>query len=158
MDATTHPQPPATPAPSGAVTTESAHGHEDGNTRGVTFRVVALCLALAVAFGYIIPIIDVKMKNTFLGAQHFPPGAIAVLLILLLVINPILKLLSRRGGFSRNEILTVYITCLFSALVPGHGAENFFVSNIIGPFYFAKAENKWLDFWNRICRRGFLLL
>jgi hypothetical protein len=55
-------------------------------------------------------------------------------------------LLSRRGGFSRNEILTVYITCLFSALVPGHGAENFFVSNIIGPFYFAKAENKWLDF------------
>ncbi|HEX8235130.1 MAG TPA: DUF6785 family protein [Abditibacteriaceae bacterium] len=146
MDARTHPQPPATPAPSGAVTTESAHGHEDGSSRGVTFRVVALCLALAVAFGYIIPIIDVKMKNTFLGAQHFPPGAIAVLLILLLVVNPILKLLSRRGGFSRNEILTVYITCLFSALVPGHGSENFFVTNLIGPFYFAKTENKWLDF------------
>jgi hypothetical protein len=127
---------------------------ESAATRGVTFRVVMLSLALAVAFGYLIPIIDVKMHNTFLGAQHFPPGAIAALLILVLVVNPILKLLSRpraggkKAGFSRNEILTVYITCLFSCLVPGHGAENFFVSNIIGPFYFAKPENKWLDFLN----------
>ncbi len=119
---------------------------ESAHSRGVTPRVVALCLLLAVIFGYIIPVIDVKLSNTFLGAAHLPPGAIAVLLILLLVVNPALKMLSRRGGFARNEVLTVYISCLFSCLVPGHGAENFFVSNIIGPFYFATRDNKWLDF------------
>src|SRR5690606_23307105 len=59
-----------------------------------------------------------------------------------------LAFLLGRKPFTRNEMLTVYITCLFSCLVPGHGAENFFVSNIIGPFYFANAENKWLDFLN----------
>ncbi len=47
---------------------------------------------------------------------------------------------------ARNEILTVYISCLFSALAPGHGAENAFVVNMIGPFYYATRENKWLEF------------
>ena len=131
-----------------AASETAASRIETARSGGVTFRVVCLCLGLAVFFGYIIPIIDVKLHNTFLGAAHLPPGAIAVLLFLLLVINPLLKLSARRFAFSRNEILTVYISCLFSCLVPGHGAENFFVSNLVGPFYFAKAENKWLDFLN----------
>lgn len=126
----------AVPATASALNTE----------RGVTLRVVILSLALAVVFGYIIPVIDIKLNNTYLASVHLPPGAVAVLLILLLIVNPLLKLLAGRLAFSRNEILTVYIACLFSCLVPGHGAENFFVSNLIGPFYYATRENKWLDF------------
>jgi hypothetical protein len=135
-------QPPTVAVPSAAIT------QDDARTKGVTFRVVMLCIALAFLFGYMIPIIDLKLKNTFLGAAHLPPGAVAVLLFVLLVLNPLLKLLSRRASLSRNEILTIYISCLFSALVPGHGAESFFVGNLIGPFYFASAENKWLNFLN----------
>ena len=40
---------------------------------GVTARVWALCLAIAALLGYVIPIIDVKLSNTFLGAAHLPP-------------------------------------------------------------------------------------
>lgn len=43
---------------------------------GVTRRVVFLCLGLAVFFGYIIPVIDLKLQNTYLGAQHLPSGAV----------------------------------------------------------------------------------
>ena len=170
---------------------------------GITLRAALLSLGLAFFFGYIIPIVDMKMRNTFLGATHLPPGAVAVLVILLLTVNPLLKLIERQssrtalvfgamvvfaalaglcytrpgyydGGIpvllfwlfvagaalmlltlalglsrrplSRNEILTVYISCLFSTLAPGHGAENVFVVNLIGPFYYATRENKWLDF------------
>jgi len=159
-------------------------------------RSVVLSLALAVFFGYIIPIVDMKMRNTFLGATHLPPGAIAVLLVMLLVVNPLLYMVSRdRRGllgllgvtagllflagtlylksgtstfsfwlfvalaalcilvvllgarpFTRNEILTVYVSCLFSCLAPGHGAENVFVVNLLGPFYYATLANKWLGF------------
>ena len=118
----------------------------------MTFRVVLLCLALAVFFGYVIPIIDVKLANTFLGAQHLPPGAVGALLVLVLVLNPLMRLIGRGkpgtwlGGFSRNEALTVYISCLFSCIVPGHGSETFVLPNLIAPFYFATRENKWLDF------------
>lgn len=139
--------PAVAPGVRGAVPISASATVNAGYTeRGVTLRVVILSLALAVVFGYIIPVIDIKLNNTYLASVHLPPGAVAVLLILLLIVNPLLKLLSARLAFSRNEILTVYIACLFACLVPGHGAENFFVSNLIGPFYYATRENKWLDF------------
>jgi hypothetical protein len=122
---------------------------ETQTTRGLTFRVVLLCLGLAVFFGYVIPIVDVKLSNTFMGAQHLPPSAVGVLLVLLLVINPLLKVLAKRFAFSRNEILTVYITCLFSTLVPGHGGEAFFISQVVAPFYYATGENGWVQIWQQ---------
>jgi hypothetical protein len=79
-----------------------------------------------------------------------PPGAIAALLILLVVVNPLLKLFGRHWQFSRNEALTVYISCLFSALIPGHGGENYFVPNIIGVFYYGNTENRWLTVWSQM--------
>lgn len=117
-----------------------------GREHGVTFRVVVLCLLLAVVLGYALPVIDYKLNNTFLGGQHLPPGAVGVLLILVLVINPLLRWLSPRLRLARNEALTVYISCLFSSLVPGHGSENFTIPNLLAPFYFATHENKWLHF------------
>ena len=117
----------------------------DKRERGVTPRVVLFSLLLAAVFGYIIPVIDYKYMNTFLGATHLPPGAIGALLILVLIVNPLLGVISQKLKFSRNEALTVYITCLFSCLVPGHGAENFVVPNLLAPFYFATRENGWFE-------------
>jgi hypothetical protein len=113
-------------------------------SRGVTPRVVVLSLFLAALLGYVLPVVDYKLCNTFLGGAHLPPGAVGVLLVLLLVINPLLRLLSR-NGLSRAETLTVYITCLFSSLVPGHGSENFIVPNLLASFYYATRENRWLE-------------
>ncbi len=113
---------------------------------GVTLRVAVLSLGLAALFGYLVPVIDFQVRNTKLGAGHLPVGSVAVLLLLLLVINPLLKRLSERLTFSRNEVLTVYITTLFSTLVPGMGSESLFVSHVIAPFYFASRENGWLSF------------
>jgi len=107
--------------------------------------VVLLCFALAVFFGWVIPVVDYKFFNTFLGATHLPPGAIAALLTMLLVVNPLLRLLSHKAAFDRNEVLTVYLSCLFSCLVPGIGGNNYFVSFIIGGFYYSTRENHWFD-------------
>jgi hypothetical protein len=160
---------------------------------GVTPRVVFFSLLLALFFGYINPVIDAKLANTFLGAQHLPPGAVGVLIVVLLIVNPFTRYAAARVAFSyamaavalgagalavsrylkgadqvavatpgavaalivvcllmgrrplsRNETLVIYITCLISCLVPGHGAENFFIPCIMGPFYFATPENGWL--------------
>jgi hypothetical protein len=118
-----------------------------GAERGVTARVVVLCLALALVLGWVIPVVDYKFFNTFLGATHLPPGAIAALLAMILIVNPLLRLLSQRAAFTRNETLTVYLSCLFSALVPGIGGNNYFVSFIIGSFYYATRENHWFDYF-----------
>ena len=120
-----------------------APAHEAGS--GVTFRVVVLSLAIALFFAWAIPIIDYRFFNTFLGATHLPPGAVGVLLLLLLVVNPLLRLVSKRWAFKRNEVLTVYLSCLFSTLTVGVGGNNYFVSSIIGSFYYTTRENKWFD-------------
>ena len=113
--------------------------------RGVTPRVVVLSLLLAVSFAYVIPVIDYKFFNTFLGATHLPPGAVGALILLLLVVNPLLRVLSARLALARNEVLTVYLTCLFSTLTVGIGGNNYFVSFIIGSFYYSTRENRWFD-------------
>lgn len=131
------PSPPLLAEPSVEVTPDQSSG--------VTFRVVVLSLLIAVFFAWAIPVIDYRFFNTFLGATHLPPGAIGVLLVLMLVVNPLLRLVSKKLAFRRNEVLTVYLSCLFSTLTVGIGGNNYFVSFIIGSFYYATRENKWFD-------------
>ena len=118
--------------------------------RGVTPRVVILALLLGVLFGYVNPTVDFRFFNSYLGGSHLPAGAVGTLLVLLLVVNPLLRLISKRLAFSRNETLTVYITCLFSCLVPGRGG-GFSVEAPEGLRFlsrgraFTDAENRALD-------------
>ena len=127
------------------VVPDSLRDARTARERGLSFRVVVICIALAFVLGYLLPVIDFKLLNTFLGGTHLPPGAIGALLILVLLINPFVRTISKRLAFTRNESLTVYISCLFSSLVPGHGAENLIVPVLIAPFYYATRENKWLE-------------
>ena len=111
----------------------------------ITFRAVLLSLFLAAMWGYVVPIVDFKFTNTFLGAAHLPAGAIAVLMALLLVVNPLLKSLPGRLALRKNEILVVFISCLFSCLIAGRGGENLFVPSVLASFYLATRENQWLS-------------
>ncbi len=137
-------QAPFASAPQSA--TQANSDNRTARERGISFRVIAICIALAFVLGYLLPVIDFKLLNTFLGGTHLPPGAIGALLILVLLVNPLVRTLSKKLSFTRNEALTVYISCLFSSLVPGHGAENLIVPVLIAPFYYATRENKWLEF------------
>lgn len=109
----------------------------------ITVRCVLVGLLLSIVFSFIIPYVDVFLSDTFLGAQHLPPGAVFALLFLVLVVNPILKLIGRRLPFARVELLMIYCMLLFSTLVPGHGAENVFIPVVVSPYYYASAENKY---------------
>ncbi len=121
----------------------------------VTARSVAVGLVLSVVFSFIIPYVDVFLSDTFLGAQHLPPGAVFVLLSLVLAVNPLLRLLGRRAPFSRAELLMIYCMLLFSTLVPGHGAENVFIPVIVSAYYYASPENRWQELFLQHVPRWF---
>ncbi len=109
----------------------------------ITLRSILIGLALSVVFSLIVPYVDVFMSDTFLGSCHLPPGAVFVLLVLVLVVNPLLRLISRRAPLSRVELLMIYCMLLFSTLTPGHGAENVFIPVAITPYYYANPANDW---------------
>lgn len=109
----------------------------------ITARAVVIALLISLGFAYIIPYVDVYLKDTFLGAQHLPPGSVFMLLALTLGVNPLLRLISPRAPLTRTELLYIYCMTLFSTLVPGHGAENVIIPVSVTARYFASPENKW---------------
>lgn len=108
-------------------------------------RAATLSILLAIFFGLASPRIDYLMGDTPLGSQHTAPGAFGALLLLVLLVNPILGLLNRKWKLSSDEMLVVYLSCLFSALVAGIGGHNYWPSEIVGAFYYATPENKWME-------------
>lgn len=112
--------------------------------RGLTRRSIGISLLFAAFFGYAIPVIDFKLNNTYLGSQHFAPGAVGVLLVLV-SLNPLLNRLGKQWQLARDEQLAIYLSCLFSCLVAGIGGHNYWASYITGAFYYATPENKWMD-------------
>ncbi|NLO72900.1 MAG: hypothetical protein GX100_02170, partial [candidate division WS1 bacterium] len=109
----------------------------------VTGRALVTGLLLSLACGLFIPYLDHFLSGTFLGAQHLPPGAIFVLMVLILVVNPVLRRLSSRLAFTRGELLVIYAMLLFSLLIPGHGSESVFVPVSVSAFYYASPANGW---------------
>lgn len=88
-------------------------------------RAALLSILLAIFFGLVSPRIDFLLCNTPLGSQHTSPGAIGALMLLVLVINPLLGLANKRWRLSSDEMLVVYLSCLFSALVAGIGGRSY---------------------------------
>jgi hypothetical protein len=107
-------------------------------------RAAIISIALAVFFGLVSPRIDFLLALTPLGSQHTAPGAFGALLLLVLVVNPILSRFNNRWRLSSNEMLVVYLSCIFSALVAGIGGHNYWPSDIVGAFYYANPENNWM--------------
>lgn len=108
-------------------------------------RAAFISVLCAIFFGLLSPIIDFKLGNTPLGSQHMAPGAIGALLLLVLVANPLLGRLNRFWRLSRDEMLVVYLSCLFSALVAGVGGHNYWPAMVAGSFYYATPDNRWLE-------------
>ena len=110
---------------------------------GVSYRALAIGFALAVLCGLLIPYLDHYVQGTFVGGQHLPPGAIFVLLVLVLAVNPLLRLVSRKLPLTRGELVLIYAMLLVSTLVPGHGSESVFIPVSVSPFYYATPSNGW---------------
>ena len=109
----------------------------------ISIRALLVGFGLSVLCGLLIPYLDHYVQGTFVGGQHLPPGAIFVLLVLVLVVNPLLRLMSQRLPFTRPELVLIYAMLLVSTLIPGHGSESVFIPVSISPFYFATPANGW---------------
>jgi len=109
----------------------------------VTVRALAVGFALSVVCALLIPYLDHYVQGTFVGGQHLPPGAVFVLFVLALVVNPLLRLLSPRLPFTRGELVLIYAMLLVSTLVPGHGGETVFIPISVSAFYYDTPARGW---------------
>jgi hypothetical protein len=82
------------------------------------------------------------LHGSFMALGTSMPGAVFLLFVLGLIINPLLKLIHPRAGLNRGELLVVYIMMVMASPIPTLFVGKF-LSAISTPFYYATAENDW---------------
>jgi hypothetical protein len=91
----------------------------------------------------ITPYNDNKIGATFIAGNHFPIGALLVLLLLSLLVGPLWRKL--RGGRppTAAETIAVWAMITVASGIPSSGLMRYLVPHIIAPRYYATPENGW---------------
>jgi len=84
---------------------------------GITWRSVLLGFVLAGGLCALTPYNDYVVGNTYIAGNHFPVGAIAVLLLLSLL-NFVLHRLRGRALLTLRETAVVYIIIMVTSGIP----------------------------------------
>ena len=117
---------------------------------GITWRSLLVGLVLAAGLCALTPYNDYVAGNTYIAGNHFPVGAVAVLLLLSLL-NLTLYRLRRRRLFTTRELAVIYIIIMVTSGIPSSGLLRYMVPCGTVPYYYADPGNHWQElFWDRI--------
>ncbi len=118
--------------------------------RGISARSVLLGFVLAAGLAALTPYNDYVVGNTYIAGNHFPVGAVAVLLLLSLL-NLLAHRVRRKTLFSTRELAVIYIIIMVTSGIPSSGLLRYLVPVVTAPFYFATPGNQWAKlFWDYI--------
>ncbi len=127
-----------------AVDIGTSHTQETAPRRqmmGMTWRAIVLSIIFCVIASYWIEWSEVVER--FCQVTEAVPAVPAVaFLILLVVLNPLVRRISRRFALERREVLMVYVFLTIATSMAGCGIGRFFINTIPVPFYFATPENQ----------------
>lgn len=113
--------------------------------QSVTLRAVLIGLACVVLLCAYVPYNDYCVQGTFLAGNHFPIGAVFLLVIFVLVINVALKLVTKGPGLSSSELATIWCVMLVTIGVPTVGLARWLFPILVGFRYYATPENEWRE-------------
>ena len=109
----------------------------------MTARAVVVSLLTSAAVGFGFPYANLVIKGTRPANTSLPFGAIAVFFVIVAVINPVLKLIRRRLGLTRSELLVVFVSVLLASSVVTWGLIGQLLPVMTGLRYYAQPENHW---------------
>ena len=82
------------------------------------------------------------LKGSLMSTGTSMPGAVFVLFLITLLVNPALKLISPRAGLRRGELLLVYVMLVMASPLPRLFVYKY-ICSLTYPFYYATPENDW---------------
>jgi hypothetical protein len=122
----------------------------DRADRAITARSVLVGLLLAAGLAAITPYNDFNIGNTYIAGNHFPIGAVAVLLLLSLA-SLVLRRLCGRRLFHPRELAVIYIIIMVTSGIPSSGLLRYLIPTCTMGFYFASPGNEWQKlFWDYV--------
>ncbi len=112
---------------------------------GLTVRAVALGMVLSVLVTLWTIHSAYVIHASFITISHLPIAALCPLVLVVLVLNPALKVVVPGRSLSRPEILVIFFMVFTASAIPGWAFSTYALSVISGPHYFASAENRWAE-------------
>jgi hypothetical protein len=109
-----------------------------------------LGLVLAAGLNALTPYNDYVLGNTYIAGNHFPIGAVFVLLTLSLA-NFLFHWRRKRALLTGREVAVIYVIIMVTSGIPSSGLLRYMIPCGTVPFYFANPGNNWDKlFWNCI--------
>lgn len=113
--------------------------------RPASGRAVVIALAAVAAFSWITPYNDFDLQNTYIAGNLFPIGAMVVVLVLALAVNPVLLRLAPRHRFRPHELALIWAVIAIASGIPTAGLWRYLIPAQAALRQFATPENHWLE-------------
>jgi len=110
----------------------------------VTIGLLALLAAIAMIHWAEL-VLGGRRGHTAMANTSVPVGAFTTLLVVL-GLSTLLRLVSRRLGLNRRELIVIYVMAATGSVLASSGAIHFIVPSLAAPYYFATPENRWERF------------
>lgn len=112
-------------------------------SRGLTVRAFVVGVVCSFLISVFSPYGVLMIQGSQMTENFSTTGAMLMLLILVLVVNTILRAIGRRFGFSREELLVIYVMMIVACAIPTYGLMTNLLPVMSGVFYYATPENDW---------------
>ena len=97
------------------------------------------CLAVGAGSQYT----DMMLKRSGLTGWFYTPGALILLLLVVLAMNPLVGLVRRQWMLRPPELAQMYVMWIIGSAVSTDGFVSYFLPQLTSPVYYATPENNW---------------
>ena len=109
----------------------------------VTFRAIMIAIVCIVVICAVSPYNNYLTGAAWISADQFSLGVIAILSIIVLIVNVLLKKLTPQRALTTGEIVTIWCMMAVIASFPASAFERYFPGPLASLTYFATPENEW---------------
>ncbi len=109
----------------------------------LTARAVSFSVVIAAVVGFTFPWANLVLRGSRPANTSLPFGIVVLFFIIVALVNPLLKLIVRRFGLSRADLLVVFVAALLASSVVTWGLVGQLLPIMTGLGYYATLENHW---------------
>jgi len=117
---------------------------EPGRRKGITARALMLGVLLVGAVNLYDPFSAYVIHASPFTRSHFPFAVLAVLVLVVLGVNPLLRRWTPGAVLSQQELMTIVAIGFLGCAIPT--AVGRLLATVSAPDYFASPENQWPDY------------
>ncbi|NOZ22030.1 MAG: hypothetical protein GXP25_13190 [Planctomycetes bacterium] len=108
-------------------------------------RAIVVGALMGVVINLWVPYSAYVLHSSRIVFGYVPMCVLMPFVLLLLFINPLLKLLNRRFVLRPDELTIIFVMMLVSSVFPTLGLIGFLLAMMATPYYFASVENQWAE-------------